>query len=87
MSDESLLQFPCEIPIKVFGRNEQGFREAVLTILKKHFDRSEPSAMSERASSAGKYLSITVTVHAQTREQIDAAYRDLTAHADIMMVL
>ena len=87
MNEGSLLEFPCDIPIKVFGRNDPAFREAVLAIVNRHFDTPDPSSLSERLSRENTYLSITVTVYAETREQIDAAYRELSAHEDILMVL
>jgi len=87
MKQESLLEFPCDIPIKVFGRNEPAFRDAVLTVMGRHFESAAPPAMSERLSRSDTYLSITVQVRAETREQIDAAYRDLSAHEQIMLVL
>jgi putative lipoic acid-binding regulatory protein len=87
MKQRSLLEFPCKFPIKVFGRNESAFRDAVRAIVSRHFGPADPPVLSERSSSSETYLSITVTVHAHTREQIDDAYRDLTSHEDIMMVL
>lgn len=87
MSDDSPLAFPCAIPIKVFGRNEDRFRGAVMDVVGRHFGDLDDDAVSERPSRADTYLSITITVYAQTREQIDACYRDLTSNDQIMMVL
>jgi len=87
MSEDSLLEFPCEIPIKVFGRNEDRFRGAVMDVVGRHFSDLQNESVSERPSRADKYLSITITVYARTREQIDACYRELTSHDQIMMVL
>lgn len=87
MSEDSPLEFPCEIPIKVFGRNEDRFRGAVMDVVGRHFSDLGEDAVSERPSRADNYLSITVTVYAESREQIDACYRELTSHEQIMMVL
>jgi putative lipoic acid-binding regulatory protein len=87
MSQESLLEFPCQIPIKVLGRNDDRFRSTVLRLVHKHFAHLAGGDVSERLSKADKYVSLTVTVHAETREQIDAAYRDLSADEYVMMVL
>ena len=86
MTDDTLLTFPCDVPIKVFGRNAPGFRDQVIAILDDHFDLDE-DAVGERESRGGSYLSLTITVPAETREQIDAAYRALTATEQILMVL
>ena len=87
MSDESPLEFPCDIPIKVFGRNEDRFRGVVLDIVRRHFSTLDTESVVERSSRADNYLSMTVTVNALTRAQIDACYRELTAHEQVMMVL
>ena len=87
MSDDELLTFPCRIDIKVIGHRTQHLREAVVTIVGRHCGAVDDAAVSERLSSAGKYLSLTVTVIAETREQIDAVYRELTASDHVLMAL
>ena len=85
MSDEgTLLEFPCDLPIKVFGRNEESFRTAALAIVREHYAEF---GLSEQESRGGNYLSLTITVNAQSRAQIDAVYRALTASESILMVL
>jgi putative lipoic acid-binding regulatory protein len=79
-----LLAFPCELPIKVFGRNEQGFRDAALAIVRAHYDEWR---LAEQQSRQGSYLSLTITVRAESRAQIDAMYRDLVASDEILMVI
>ncbi len=86
-SNDSLMEFPCEIPVKIFGRNSAGFRESVFAILREHYQDIAPEQISEQPSRRGNYLSITVTVSAVSREQIDDVYRDLTASDAVMMVL
>jgi uncharacterized protein len=87
MTGESLLEFPCELPIKVFGRNDTAFRDAVLGILRGHFGDLDPERISEQLSRQGSYVSITVTVAAESREQADSVYRELTASPHVLMVL
>ena len=83
--DRSLLEFPCDLPIKVFGRNEPGFRDAALGVVRAHF--GEDARIGEQLSRQGNYLSLTVTVRAQSREQMDAIYQALVACDEILMVL
>ena len=87
MSDagESLLTFPCDLPIKVFGRNDQEFRDAALAIVRAHYGAQH--SVAEQASKKGNYLSLTITVRAESRAQADAIYRDLVASDQILMVL
>jgi uncharacterized protein len=84
-SDPSLLAFPCDLPIKVLGRNDSAFRAAALGIVRAHY--GDEHSVAEQLSRQGAYLSLTITVRAQTREQVDAVYRDLVADPLILMVL
>jgi D-alanyl-D-alanine carboxypeptidase (penicillin-binding protein 5/6) len=82
-ASESLLQFPCDLPIKVFGRNDAGFRAAALAIVKRHYGAAYK--VVEQQSKQGAYLSLTITVRAETRAQIDAVYQDLVADERVLM--
>ena len=84
-ADESPLKFPADIAIKVFGRIESQFRETVLTIVRGHY--GDRHAVVEQCSKQGTYLSLSISVVAESREQIDALFRELTAHDDVLMVL
>lgn len=79
--------FPCDIPVKIFGRNDNAFRNAVLAIVTAVFPEFDSANLSERASRRDRFLSITVTVHAEDRAEIDALYTRLTAHEAVLMVL
>lgn len=83
----SSFEFPCDVPVKVFGRNEAPFRDAVREIVHKHFPDFRDESMTERPSRQDHYLSITVTVWVENRAAIDALYTDLSRHESILMVL
>lgn len=84
---ESPLKFPTEFPIKVMGRTQEGFAQAIVTVVQKHAPDFDPATLEMRASSAGKYLSLTCTINAISRDQLDNLYRDLTSHPMVAMVL
>ena len=84
---EPLLAFPTVFPIKVMGRREGGFAQAVLEIVLKHAPDFQPASMEMRPSRQGKYLSLTVSVNATSREMLDALYRELCDHPAVVMVL
>lgn len=84
-SPESPLKFPADVAVKVFGRNEEKFRVAAVAIARQHYGDSH--TVAEQPSKKGNYLSLTITVRAQTRAEIDAMYTDLTASEDIIMVI
>lgn len=85
MADEKLLTFPCDFPIKIMGKNNSEFRTAVTEIVNIHY--AEKHQWDERASKDANYLAITVTVVAESQEQLDRLYQDLSMHELILMVL
>jgi putative lipoic acid-binding regulatory protein len=84
---ESPLQFPCRFPIKAMGLAVEGLHLHVYELVKRHAPQTEPQAVSYRASKNGKYISVTVTIEATSRQQLDAIYEELTASELIMMAL
>jgi len=81
------MTFPCDIPIKILGRNDPAFRESALAIVRAHWPDLPAQSIAEKRSREGAYLSLTVTVHAESRAQADAVYRELTAHDQVLIVL
>jgi uncharacterized protein len=84
---ESLLEFPCDFPVKVFGTAAADFAELVLAMVRKHAPDTSEHSVTVRPSSGGKYSAVTVTVRAQSQAQLDAIYRELTASTRIKMAL
>lgn len=84
---ESLLTFPCVFPMKVMGRREDGFAQAVCDVVRRHAVDFNPSSIEMRSSKNARYLSLTVTINARSREQLDALYSELSRHPMVMMVL
>ncbi len=83
----SLIEYPCEFPLKIFGLQQAGFAQAVLEVVNKHDPGYVASSMEMRASKNARYVSLTCTVRATSREQLDALYQDLCDHPLIVMVL
>lgn len=83
----SAFDFPCDIPVKVFGYNDAEFREAVVRIARNHFPDLDEASVIERLSRQDRYLSLTITVWVENRSLIDALYTELTAHEAVLMVL
>jgi putative lipoic acid-binding regulatory protein len=83
----TLLDFPTPFPLKIMGRQENGFAQRVMEIVVKHAPDFQPATMEMRPSREGKYLSLTVTIEARSREQLDALYRELCDHPSVVMVL
>jgi uncharacterized protein len=82
------LHFPCSFPIKATGRADTGdFAALVLDIVGRHAPGIDAGAVSTRLSSGGRWLAVTVTIQAQSREQLDAIYRDLSANERVVWAI
>jgi uncharacterized protein len=86
-AEATLLKFPCAFPIKIMGRTQDGFAQAIVRVVSRHAPDFDPATLEMRSSSAGNYLSVTATINATSRAQLDDLYRDLTAHPMVTMVL
>jgi uncharacterized protein len=86
-NEESLLTYPTDFPIKVMGRKEARFAHGVAVIVRKHAPDFDAATMELRPSRQGTYLSVTCTIRATSREQLDALYKDLCDHPSVVMVL
>ena len=87
MAEPSLIEYPCEFPIKIMGHTQAGFAQAVLEIVKRHAPEFDGATMQMKSSKQARYLSITCTINATSREQLDALYRELCDHPMVVMVL
>jgi putative lipoic acid-binding regulatory protein len=83
----SQLELPCSFPIKIMGRTRDGFAQAIADVVARHAPDFDAAELEMRTSSAGNYLSLTATVNATSREQLDDLYRELVAHPMVAMVL
>ena len=87
MSDESVMHFPCSFPIKLMGRESGEFRQTMRDLVEKHTGPLDDEAIQSSLSRNGRFVSVTITVVAESREQLDNIYRDATAHDDVIMAL
>ncbi|HJW04467.1 MAG TPA: DUF493 family protein [Azospira sp.] len=84
---ESLLEFPCPFPLKIMGARHDEFAQTILAVVQQHDPGFDGATMEMRASSGGKYISLTCTVTATSQEQLDNLYRALTSHPMVKVVL
>ncbi|HEB81277.1 MAG TPA: DUF493 domain-containing protein [Gammaproteobacteria bacterium] len=84
---ETLLEFPCQFPIKAMGLSCEAFEIAVIEIINRHVSDLGEGAINSRASKNGKYTSMTITINAQSKQQLDDIYMDLTACEHVHMAL
>lgn len=84
---EPLLNFPCEFVIKVFGLASDEFETTVLSIVRSQIADLRENAIRTRPSKDGKYLALTISIHAESREQLDNLYRELSSNPLVLMTL
>jgi len=87
MPEETLLEFPCNFPIKAMGEARDDFAQAVVAVVQAHAPDFDASTMEMRASGKGNYLAVTCTIRATSRAQLDNLYRDLSSHPYVKIVL
>ncbi|MBS0413754.1 MAG: DUF493 family protein [Proteobacteria bacterium] len=85
--EESLIEYPSAFPIKVMGENVDGFVHAITQVAERFDPTFDAATVELRPSSGGKYLGVTITVTATSREQLDELYRTLTTHPMVKVVL
>ncbi|MCI4439736.1 hypothetical protein EDC62_0046 [Tibeticola sediminis] len=84
---DSLIEYPCLFPIKVMGAQVEGFVEAVVHVARAFDPAYDPQTLEQRPSRTGKYLGLTLHIHATSREQLDELYRTLSTHPMVQVVL
>jgi uncharacterized protein len=84
---DSLIEYPCDFPIKVFGESKPDFAQAIAIVVQVHAPDFDSSSIEMRNSSTAKYISLTCTIRVTSREQLDNLYRDLSSHPMVKMVL
>ena len=84
---DTLLEFPCAFPLKIMGLADDALAQTVLEVVLRHAPDFDGAAMEMRASSTGKYVSLTCTINATSKPQLDALYRALSSHPLVKVVL
>jgi len=93
MSEENItneelgMTFPCHFPLKVMGVNNDSFEQDMVVIVRKHVSNLGEGAVSSKPSKTGKYLALTISFTAQSKEQLDNLYREINTHPDVKMML
>lgn len=87
MSEETLLEFPCDFPVKAMGRDTPEFHALVRELVEQHTGPLSDDRIQSSLSKNGRFVSITVTVNAQSQAQLDDIYRSITSHDDVLMAL
>lgn len=85
--EESLIRYPCDFPIKVMGANDTAFLQEIVRLTQQFDANFSEKRVQIRVSSGAKYMSLTLTVKATSRTQLDDLYRALTSHPLVKYVL
>ncbi len=93
MSEDTLLTFPTDFPIKIMGERRlspnggDDFAQTMVELVQRHAPDFKAETVEMRVSSSGNYLSVTCVVRATSKAQLDALYREITAHPWVKMAL
>ena len=87
MTEETLLKFPTEFPIKIMGKRSDDFAQTMVAIVLQHAPDFDPATLTLKPSAQGNYLSLTATINAQSKPQLDDLYRALSGHPMVKYVL
>lgn len=88
MADEdTLIEFPCDFPIKVMGESHDTFAQTIVEVVQAHLPDFDATRVEMRASSGGKYVSLTLTVFVTSKPQLDNVYRALSGHPMVKYTL
>ena len=85
--EETLIEYPSDFPIKIMGESRDDFTQTIIGIVMRHAPDFDAATVEIRPSKTGKYISLTCTINATSREQLDNLYRELTACPAIKLVL
>ena len=86
-TSDSLIEYPCDFPIKVMGAMHDDFAQTIVELVLKFDATFDASKVEMRPSTKGSYLGLTVTVRAISREQLDNLYRALSSHPMVKVVM
>ncbi len=86
-SEETLLEFPCQFPIKALGKTSPELDIIIIEIIKRHVDDVQDDAIKSKPSKGGNYTAITITIEATSKQQLDNIYQDLTDCPEVIMAL
>lgn len=84
---QPLIDFPCDFPIKVMGETQDNFAQTIIELIQTKQPTFNASKIEMRASSGGKYISLTCTVYVNSQVELDDIYRIISAHPLVKFAL
>jgi putative lipoic acid-binding regulatory protein len=81
------IEFPCAYPVKILGENRDSFAEVVVELTRRHAPEITEEHVQVRASRAGNYCAVTITIRATGEAQLRELHETLKAHPLVRLVL
>ena len=82
---EEIWQFPCDFPLKIMGTADKELLIEVMAVIQKYVPGEYHPKVKE--SKNGNYHSISVTIRATSKQQLDDLYGDLHQLEKVKMLL
>jgi uncharacterized protein len=86
-SKESIMQFPCQVPVTAIGVRVDGLAQAISECVSGVVASFEPETIEMRPSKAGTYLAVAFSVWVDSMAQLEALNDALKAHPMVKYVL
>lgn len=83
----SLIDFPTDFVIKVFGPNKQQFIDEISQLVISNCEKNDTPSLTHQFSKNKQYISISVTVYVTSKPGLDKIYKALTTHPHVKMVI
>jgi len=84
---ETLEKFPCFYTFKVFGRRSDAFVHRVRALIGATLGAIPADSVKVRESRHGRYMSVSVFVRVESREQLVRVYDDLRADEEVILYI
>lgn len=87
LDEEGKLRFPCRYPVKALTHAHDRAVVQVIEAVAGRGARPDRASLNVRPSRNGNFQSITVEVHAESRDDLEAVYTRLRALDVVVMTL
>lgn len=81
------IEFPCEYPVKILGRQCDHFETTIFAIVEAHAPGFDRQQISRKISREGTFCSLTITITATGEPQLAAMHQELMDSGLVNMVI
>ena len=83
----TVLEFPCCYPLRIIGNTDKDLPFRVSSIIKRHAPAFTSSSLEIRKSRNSRFMSVRVSLQAQSASQVESICEDLLADRLVKLVI